>query len=108
MATSSRTCARVSSGLGVVPAANLGTEIGVFEAVHGSAPDIAGKSIANPMALLLSAVLMLRHINEGAIADRVMTALGDVLADGTVRTRDLGGKASTIEFTEAICRRFTV
>jgi isocitrate dehydrogenase (NAD+) len=89
----------------VVPAANLGSEIGVFEAVHGSAPDIAGKSLANPMALLGSAVLMLRHINEGAIADRVVTALGEVLSDGQVRTRDLGGKASTIEFTDAICRR---
>ena len=98
-------CAGLVGGLGVVPAANLGTEIGVFEAVHGSAPDIAGRSVANPMALLLSAVLMLRHIDEGAIADRVAKALGDVLAEGTVRTRDLGGTASTIEFTEAICRR---
>ena len=98
-------CAGLVGGLGVVPAANLGTEIGVFEAVHGSAPDIAGKSIANPMALLLSAVLMLRHIDEGAIADRIVKALADVLADGKVRTRDLGGTASTIEFTDAICRR---
>ncbi len=98
-------CAGLVGGLGVVPAANLGTEIGVFEAVHGSAPDIAGKSVANPMALLGSAILMLRHINEGEIADRVVRALGDVLSDGTVRTRDLGGKSSTIEFTEAICRR---
>jgi isocitrate dehydrogenase (NAD+) len=88
-----------------VPAANLGVEIGVFEAVHGSAPDIAGKSLANPMALLLSALLMLRHIGEGAMADRIMKALGDVLSAGKVRTRDLGGKASTIEFTEAICRK---
>jgi len=98
-------CAGLVGGLGVVPAANLGNEIGVFEAVHGSAPDIAGKSLANPMALLGSAVLMLRHINEGAIADRVVAALGDVLSEGTVRTRDLGGKSSTIEFTEAICRK---
>jgi isocitrate dehydrogenase (NAD+) len=100
-------CAGLVGGLGVVPAANLGTEIGVFEAVHGSAPDIAGKSIANPMALLLSALLMLRHIDEGVMADRIMKALGDVLADGRVRTRDLGGHASTIEFTEAICRKLT-
>jgi isocitrate dehydrogenase (NAD+) len=98
-------CAGLVGGLGVVPAANLGSEIGVFEAVHGSAPDIAGRSLANPMALLGSAVLMLRHIDEGAIADRVVKALGDVLTEGTVRTRDLGGKASTIEFTDAICRR---
>src|SRR5215475_1676043 len=81
-------CAGLVGGLGVVGAANLGSEIGVFEAVHGSAPDIAGKNLANPTALLLSAVLMLRHINEGAIADRVVKALGDVLSDGKVRTRD--------------------
>jgi isocitrate dehydrogenase (NAD+) len=98
-------CAGLVGGLGVVPAANLGTTIGVFEAVHGSAPDIAGKSVANPMALLLSAVLMLRHLDEGAMADRVMTALGGVLSEGRIRTRDLGGTASTIEFTDAICRR---
>ena len=98
-------CAGLVGGLGVVPAANLGVEIGVFEAVHGSAPDIAGKSIANPMALLLSALLMLRHIDENAIADRIMKALGAVLTEGRVRTRDLGGRASTIEFTDAICRK---
>jgi isocitrate dehydrogenase (NAD+) len=97
-------CAGLVGGLGVVPAANLGTEIAVFEAVHGSAPDIAGKGIANPTALLLSGVLMLRHIGEGAMADLVTKALGDTLASGT-RTRDLGGKASTAEFTEAICSR---
>ena len=98
-------CAGLVGGLGVVPAANLGTDIGVFEAVHGSAPDIAGKGIANPMALLLSAILMLRHIDEGPMADRIMKALGEVLSEGKVRTRDLGGTASTIEFTDAICRR---
>src|SRR6266550_2025176 len=98
-------CAGLVGGLGVVPAANLGTEIGVFEAVHGSAPDIAGRNIANPMALLLSALLMLRHIGEGPMADRIMKALGIVLADDHVRTRDLGGTASTTEFAAAICRR---
>ncbi len=98
-------CAGLVGGLGVVPAANLGTEIGVFEAVHGSAPDIAGQNVANPMALLFSALLMLRHIDEGAMADRIRAAVGTVLADDRVRTRDLGGTASTSEFTEAICRR---
>ncbi|MBI4264805.1 MAG: isocitrate/isopropylmalate dehydrogenase family protein [Acidobacteria bacterium] len=98
-------CAGLVGGLGVVPAANLGTEIGVFEAVHGSAPDIAGQSLANPTALLLSGVLMLRHISECAMADRIVQALGDVLVEGTIRTRDLGGTASTIEFTDAICKR---
>ena len=75
-------CAGLVGGLGVVGAANLGTEIGVFEAVHGSAPDIAGKNIANPTALLLSAVMMLRHIDEDAAADRIMDALGRVLTRG--------------------------
>jgi len=98
-------CAGLVGGLGVVPGANLGSEIGVFEAVHGSAPDIAGKGVANPTALLLSALLMLRHLGEGAIADRIAAALGRVLADDQVRTRDLGGTASTAEFTHAICRR---
>jgi isocitrate dehydrogenase (NAD+) len=98
-------CAGLVGGLGVVPAANLGAEIGVFEAVHGSAPDIAGKGIANPTALLLSALLMLRHVDEDARAARIMTALNAVLAEGTVRTRDLGGRSSTIEFTEAICKQ---
>jgi isocitrate dehydrogenase (NAD+) len=98
-------CAGLVGGLGVVPGANLGTEMGVFEAVHGSAPDIAGKNIANPMALLLSAVLMLRHIGEGGIADRVMAALNAVLVEGRVRTRDLGGSASTTDFADAIAAR---
>jgi isocitrate dehydrogenase (NAD+) len=98
-------CAGLVGGLGVVPAANLGEEIGVFEAVHGSAPDIAGKGVANPTALLLSALLMLRHIGEAPMADRIMTAVGETLAEGTVRTRDLGGTATTAEYTEAICRR---
>jgi isocitrate dehydrogenase (NAD+) len=95
-------CAGLVGGLGVVGAANLGADIGVFEAVHGSAPDIAGKNLANPTALLLSAVLMLRHIDEGAAADRIMEALGRVLTAGQVRTRDLGGTASTTEFGDAI------
>jgi isocitrate dehydrogenase (NAD+) len=95
-------CAGLVGGLGVVGAANLGTEIGVFEAVHGSAPDIAGTNLANPTALLLSAVLMLRHIDEGVAADRIMQALGRVLSDGQVRTRDLGGTASTMEFADAV------
>jgi isocitrate dehydrogenase (NAD+) len=97
-------CAGLVGGLGVVGAANLGTDAAVFEAVHGSAPDIAGKGVANPTALLLSAVLMLRHINEGAAADRIMSALGTVLQAGQARTRDLGGTTSTLGFADAICR----
>jgi len=98
-------CAGLVGGLGVVPAANLGSDVGVFEAVHGSAPDIAGRDVANPMALLLSALLMLRHIGETPMAQRIMNALGTVLADDRVRTRDLGGNASTTTFADAICRR---
>ena len=97
-------CAGLVGGLGVVGAANLGTDIGVFEAVHGSAPDIAGRNIANPTALLLSAILMLRHIDEDAAADRVMAALAHALSNAETRTRDLGGTASTSDFANAVCR----
>jgi isocitrate dehydrogenase (NAD+) len=97
-------CAGLVGGLGVVPGANLGDEIGVFEAVHGSAPDIAGKGIANPTALLFSALLMLRHIGEHAMADRIMNAVVATLSAG-VRTRDLGGTATTMEYANAICQR---
>jgi isocitrate dehydrogenase (NAD+) len=97
-------CAGLVGGLGVVPGANLGEGIGVFEAVHGSAPDIAGKGIANPTALLFSALLMLRHIGEGAMADRIMKAVVATLASG-VRTRDLGGTATTTEYADAICQQ---
>jgi isocitrate dehydrogenase (NAD+) len=96
-------CAGLVGGLGVVPGANLGTESAVFEAVHGSAPDIAGKNLANPTALLLSALLMLRHIDEADAAARIQRALERVLEAGQVRTRDLGGSASTAEFTAAVC-----
>ena len=97
-------CAGLVGGLGVVPGANLGEDVAVFEAVHGSAPDIAGKNLANPTALLLSALMMLRHLDEHAAADRIMQALGRVLAAGTVRTGDLGGSATTTEFTWAVCQ----
>jgi isocitrate dehydrogenase (NAD+) len=95
-------CAGLVGGLGVVPGANIGTDAAVFEAVHGSAPDIADQNLANPTALLLSALLMLEHIGEGARADRIRTALNRVLTEGQVRTRDLGGNAHTTEFTDAI------
>ena len=97
-------CAGLVGGLGVVPGANLGVDTAVFEAVHGSAPDIAGKNLANPTALLLSAVLMLDHIQERDVASRVRSALERVLGEGKVRTHDLGGTASTTEFTNAICK----
>jgi isocitrate dehydrogenase (NAD+) len=91
-------------GLGVVPGANIGIDCAVFEAVHGSAPDIADKNLANPTALLLSGLMMLVHIGEREKAAHIRAALGRVLAAGKVRTRDMGGTASTTEYTEAICR----
>jgi isocitrate dehydrogenase (NAD+) len=97
-------CAGLVGGLGVVPGANIGVDCAVFEAVHGSAPDIANKNLANPTALLLSALMMLDHLGESAQASRIRGALNRVLTRGAVRTRDLSGTATTTEFTDAICR----
>jgi isocitrate dehydrogenase (NAD+) len=88
-----------------VPAANLGDDgVGVFEAVHGTAPDIAGQDKANPTALLLSAILMLYHLNEDDKAHRIKQALWTALGDGSARTADLGGRATTTQFTDAIVK----
>ena len=95
-------CAGLVGGRGLVPGANLGARTAVFEAVHGSAPDIAGKNVANPTALLQSALMMLRHIGETAAADRIWAAMMRVLGDGTSRTRDLGGSATTTAYADAI------
>ncbi len=95
-------CAGLIGGLGLVPGANIGDSGAVFEAVHGSAPDIAGKGIANPTALLQSAILMLRHIDERGAADKIETAMLTVFEEGKVRTRDIGGTSSTDEFADAI------
>jgi isocitrate dehydrogenase (NAD+) len=95
-------CAGLVGGLGVVPGANIGDDAAVFEAVHGSAPDIAGKGVANPLACLMSGVMMLNHLHEEAIAERIKNAYNAVLDDGAVRTRDLGGAASTDEFADAV------
>jgi isocitrate dehydrogenase (NAD+) len=89
-------------GLGVVPSGNIGDEGAIFEAVHGTAPDIAGKGVANPTALLMSAILMLHHIGEAHAADRVEQALWNVYREGSHLTRDLGGATSTQQFTDAI------
>jgi isocitrate dehydrogenase (NAD+) len=91
-------------GLGIVPGANIGESHAVFEAVHGSAPDIAGKGLANPTALMLSAEMMLRHIKEAEAADRLGTAVRAVYAKGGKLTRDVGGKCGTAEFTDAVIR----
>lgn len=89
-------------GLGTVPSANIGADAAIFEAVHGSAPDIAGKNLANPLALLRSALMMLRHLGETAVAGRISQALHKVFTGQSIRTRDLGGSASTTKFTEAV------
>ncbi|MBX7246265.1 MAG: isocitrate dehydrogenase (NAD(+)) [Candidatus Sumerlaeaceae bacterium] len=98
-------CAGLVGGLGVVPAANIGPDIAVFEAVHGSAPDIAGKNLANPTAVLLSGVLMLRHLGETSHADRIEKATMEVLAEGKTITKDLGGTATTTQYADAIISR---
>lgn len=95
-------CAGLVGGLGLVPGANIGELGAVFEAVHGSAPDIAGQGIANPTALLQSGILMLRHMGEREAAERVENALFKVLREGKVRTRDIGGGAKTTEYADAI------
>jgi isocitrate dehydrogenase (NAD+) len=95
-------CAGLVGGLGLVPGANIGEHGAVFEAVHGSAPDIAGQGIANPTALLQTAILMLRYLGEREIAQRIENALFKVLKDGKIRTRDIGGEAKTAEFANAI------
>lgn len=97
-------CAGLVGGLGVVPGANVGEDGAVFEAVHGTAPDIAGKGLANPTALVKSAALMLAHIGELSAAERLDEAVNRVIASGIVRTVDLGGDASTEQFTEAIIK----
>jgi len=95
-------CAAFVGGLGLVPSANLGESCAIFEAVHGSAPDIAGQDKANPTALLQSAVLMLHHIDESAAANRIQAALDKVYAEKTALTRDVGGTAGTQAFANAV------
>jgi isocitrate dehydrogenase (NAD+) len=95
-------CAGLVGGLGVVPGSNIGEEYAVFEAVHGSAPDIAGKGVANPLAVIMSGVMMLNHLGETAIAERIKAAYNRVLAEGKHVTRDLGGTANTEQFTDAL------
>lgn len=95
-------CAGLVGGLGVVPGANIGDRIAVFEAVHGTAPDIAGKGIANPLAVLQSGVMMLEYMGEQRVADSIHRAIWDVLEEGKHLTGDLGGSANTAEFTQAL------
>ncbi|RMJ14983.1 Isocitrate dehydrogenase [NAD] subunit 2, mitochondrial [Fusarium euwallaceae] len=98
-------CAGLIGGLGLTPSGNIGDECSIFEAVHGSAPDIAGKGLANPTALLLSSIMMLRHMGLTEYASRIETAIFDTLAEGKALTGDLGGKAKTHEYAQAIISR---
>jgi isocitrate dehydrogenase (NAD+) len=98
-------CAGFIGGLGMAPGANIGEDVAVFEAVHGSAPDIAGKNLANPMAVILSSAMLLDHLGEHQAADRVRSAVHGVLREGTHLTRDLGGTAGTTEIAEAIAAK---
>jgi len=101
-------CSGLVGGLGVVPGANLGTHASVFEAVHGTAPDIAGQDLANPLALIRSGIMMLYHLHKDEEAERVRRALRKVIVDKGIKTRDLGGQATTTEFTDAIVRELEV
>jgi isocitrate dehydrogenase (NAD+) len=95
-------CAGLVGGLGVVPGGNIGLDVAVFEAVHGSAPDIAGQDLANPLALIRSGIMMLYHLHKDEVAERVRAALREVIVKQKIRTRDLGGEATTTQFTDAI------
>ncbi|GIY79022.1 probable isocitrate dehydrogenase subunit alpha, mitochondrial [Caerostris darwini] len=100
-------CAGLIGGLGVTPSGNIGEGGAVFESVHGTAPDIAGQDKANPTALLLSAIMMLRHMNLTSHADKISRACFDAIKEGKVRTADLGGKAKCSEFTDVICNKIS-
>ncbi|GIW52578.1 MAG: isocitrate dehydrogenase [Gemmatimonadales bacterium] len=92
-------------GLGLAPGANIGASAAIFEAVHGSAPDIAGKGVANPSALILAACMMLDHVGERDRAEAIRRALERTIREDGVRTRDLGGDVKTLQFADAVCRR---
>jgi isocitrate dehydrogenase (NAD+) len=100
-------CAGLVGGLGLIPGANIGWEYAVFEPVHGSAPDIAGQGKANPIAMILSGVMMLRHLGEQAAAENVAWAVDEVLARGEIRTPDLGGSSTTMQVAEEIATQVT-
>jgi isocitrate dehydrogenase (NAD+) len=95
-------CAGLVGGLGLAPGANIGDDRGIFEAVHGSAPDIAGKNIANPTALLLASAMMLDYLELNEQSERLRRSIRHVIGEGSVLTPDLGGTASTTEYTQAL------
>jgi isocitrate dehydrogenase (NAD+) len=98
-------CAGLVGGLGMAPGANIGEECAIFEAVHGSAPDIAGKNLANPTSVILAAIQMLEYLEMGDKAEKIRAAITDVIATGDRTTGDLGGKHGTTDFTQALLER---
>lgn len=98
-------CAGLIGGLGLAPGSNIGEQGAVFEAVHGSAPDIAGQGIANPTAILMSGIMMLHHIGESAAAKKIENAMNEVFTEGNIRTKDLGGTAKSADFANAIIEK---
>lgn len=98
-------CAGLVGGLGMAPGANIGEDTAIFEAVHGSAPDIAGKNLANPTSVILASIQMLEHLNMGDTAERIRSAVADVIKSGDRTTRDLGGSHGTTDFTQAVIDR---
>ncbi len=101
-------CAGLVGGLGLVPGANIGDDIGIFEAVHGSAPDIAGQNLANPIACIMSGAMLLDYIGEKEKAQMIRNAVWTVMEEGKVKTKDLNGNASTKEITAEICRQISL
>ncbi|WP_286889245.1 isocitrate dehydrogenase [Pseudoalteromonas sp. ESRF-bin5] len=95
-------CAGLVGGLGMAPGANIGEDAAIFEAVHGSAPDIAGKNLANPTSVILASIQMLEHLNMGDTAERIRSAVADVIKSGDRTTRDLGGSHGTTDFTQSV------
>ena len=98
-------CAGLVGGLGMAPGANIGENAAIFEAVHGSAPDIAGKNLANPTSVILASIQMLEYLEMGETADRIRNAVADVIKTGDRTTRDLGGNHGTTDFTQAVIDR---
>jgi isocitrate dehydrogenase (NAD+) len=98
-------CAGLVGGLGMAPGANIGEDCAIFEAVHGSAPDIAGKNLANPTSVILAAIQMLEYLDMGDKAEKIRAAITDVIASGDRTTRDLGGSHGTTDFTDAVLER---
>ncbi|MCX8170306.1 MAG: isocitrate/isopropylmalate family dehydrogenase, partial [Candidatus Methanomethyliaceae archaeon] len=97
-----------TGGLGLAPSANIGDKYALFEAVHGSAPDIAGKGIANPSAMILSATMMLKYLGEVDVGKRIEAAIDSVIAEGKYTTKDLGGSAGTMDFAKAVVEKLNL